>query len=151
MSGVVIVDTGPLVAFLDSRETWHQWAAETFERLPPPLLTCESVVSEAVFLLRDLSGGSDAVMELIDREILHVTFALADEYAEVRALMRRYADLPMSLADACLVRMSEQLPSSSVVTLDGGFRIYRRRGRQVIPLIAPPTIARMPRGRRARR
>lgn len=150
MTGVVIADTGPVVALLDKRDTWHQWAVETFEQLRPPLLTCESVVTEATFLLRDLAGGADAVMELIDRGFLDLSFTLSDDLAEVRGLMRRYADVPMSLTDACLVRMSERVAMSSVVTLDSGFRIYRRRGRQVIPLIAPATNARIPR-RRPRR
>lgn len=53
--------------------------------------------------------------------------------------MRRYADVPMSLADACLVRMSELSDDASVLTLDSDFRIYRRLGRQAIPLLTPRT------------
>ncbi len=52
--------------------------------------------------------------------------------------MQRYADQPMSFADACLVRMTELHPDSMLITLDGDFRVYRRHGRQAIPLATPP-------------
>jgi predicted nucleic acid-binding protein len=133
----VIVDAGPLVAFLNRRDTHHSWAVEALGRVRPPLLTCESVISEACFLLRRDAKGADGVLELVARDLLQVAFDLAQELDDVRRLMKRYADVPMSLADACLVRMSERYTKASVLTLDGDFRHYRRRGRQVIPLIAP--------------
>ncbi len=52
--------------------------------------------------------------------------------------MRRYSNVPMSLADACLVWIVEQTKNASVLTLDSGFRIYRQAGRRVIPVLAPP-------------
>ena len=67
-------------------------------------------------------------------------FILADEVAQVRSLWKKYADVPMSLADACLVCMSEQYEHHSVCTLDSDFTIYRKRGREPISLIMPPTI-----------
>ncbi len=66
-----------------------------------------------------------------------VTFALQDQWPSVRSLMRRYADVPMSLADACLVRMCEMDPAVRVMTLDSDFTVYRRNARQVIPTIMP--------------
>lgn len=73
----VIADTGPVVAFLNRRDRWHQWAVDTFGRLQPPLLTCEAVIAEAMFLLRNSQGGVDAVLELIDRNMLQPVFRLA--------------------------------------------------------------------------
>jgi uncharacterized protein len=133
----ILVDTGPLVAFLHRRDRYHRWAVEQLNRLEPPLLTCESVLAEACFLLQNLHGGGAAVLDLARTELIRVPLRLEDEMKAVRDLMTRYIQIPMSLADACLVRMSEQHPNSVVMTLDRHFRIYRRHGRQAIPLIKP--------------
>jgi predicted nucleic acid-binding protein len=131
----VIVDTGPLVALLNAREAHHAWARETLDHIEPPLWTCEAVLSEACFLVRHLKGGAEAVLDLVSRAIVKVDFRLASEVAPVRKLMAKYASVPMSLADACLVRMTELHAQSVVLTLDGDFRVYRRGGRQVVPVI----------------
>lgn len=134
---VVLLDTGPLVAFLNRRDDFHQWAQERFDEVAPPLLTCEAVIAEACYLLRSLPGGSAAVLRMIEREQIVSRFRLEDEAASVRKLLEKYANLPMDLADACLVRMSEQYSHPRLLTLDGDFRLYRRHGRQTIPLIIP--------------
>ena len=138
MKELVIADTGPLVAFLNRRERRHNWAREQFAQCRPPLLTCESVLSEACFLLRDLHQGIDSLMELLHRQVLALPFRLADEQVAVDRLLKRYRDVPMSLADACLVRMSEQLTHSAVLTLDRDFRLYRKDGRKIISVLMPP-------------
>ena len=101
------------------------------------MTTCEAVLSEACFLLHRLNGGQDAVLELVARGIVTVAFSLAAELAAVRKLMARYASIPMSLAGACLVRMSELDPRATVITLDSDFKIYRRNRRQTIPVLLP--------------
>lgn len=133
----VLIDTGPLVAILARRDTWHAWAVARWREIEPPLETCEPVLTEAAFLLRGVPGGHDALLALVAEGIVQVRFDLADEVADVRALLARYADQPMSLADACLVRMTEIRPRAKLLTLDADFRRYRRLGRKVIPLIAP--------------
>lgn len=133
----VIVDTGPLVAFLNRRDGWHGWARDQFEELEAPFETCEAVVAEAAFLLKQRAGGSEALMALLARRLVICGFRLDDSTERVADLMRRYASVPMSLADACLVRMSEERPAAKVLTLDSDFRLYRKLGRQVIPLISP--------------
>ena len=95
------------------------------------------MVAESCYLLRNLDGGSFAVMELIRRGAVALAFSLAEESQAVGRLIKRYRDVPISLADACLVRMSELLTESEVMTLDGDFRIYRRQGRRVIPTMMP--------------
>jgi predicted nucleic acid-binding protein len=131
-----IVDTGPLVAFLNGRDRHHAWAAEQFGSLTPPLLTCEAVLSEAAYLVRGLAGGPEAVLELVGRDVVRPSFRLQDEIVAVKALVRRYA---RDLADACLVRMSELHADCVVLTIDAEFRdVYRRHGRQVIPTLLPP-------------
>lgn len=137
MTHDVIVDTGPLVAFLNRRDAWHLWALEQFQMIAPSLITCEAVLSEAAFLLSRDHTGVDGLLQMVERGLVHVDFSAHDEVTHVRRLMKRYANVPMSLADACLVRMSEIHPRATVMTLDEDFRIYRRLGRQVIPLIAP--------------
>jgi len=132
-----IVDAGPLVALFRSTDNHHDWATAQFKRLKVPLLTCEAVLSETAFLLR--SGGVDpaTVLDAVDRGIVRLDFSLAGEIEPVKRLMRRYANIGASLADACLVRMSEIHSDCQVMTIDRDFSIYRRNGRRVIPLIAP--------------
>jgi len=137
MAGHVLLDTGPLVAYLDGREEHHIWAVEMFSNNAPPLWTCESVISEACFLLQGWKQGTDAVMRILEHGAVRIHFSLDEERHPVAALMRRYATLPMSLADACLVRMSELVKDCSVLTLDTDFRVYRRFGRKSIPLLIP--------------
>jgi len=137
MDGGVVIDTGPLVAFLNRRDEWHQWAVDRLSEIAPPMQTCESVLAEATFLLRKSPGGAQAVLEMVERDLVQLAFELDAELDHVRRLMKKYADQPMSLADACLVRMSETHPRARILTLDRDFKRYRRLGRQVIPLIAP--------------
>ena len=136
MKAATLVDTGPLVAFLNRRDRHHAWAVDQFGVLPPPLLTCEAVLSEAAYLVRDLTGGPEAVLELVARGVVAPTFRLQDEVAAVRNLVKRYG---RDLADACLVRMSELHSDCMVLTIDTEFRdVYRRHGRRAIPVRLPP-------------
>jgi predicted nucleic acid-binding protein len=137
MTGPVILDTGPLVAYLHRDDRRHAWAEAQFAAIRSPMVTCEAVLSEACFLLRGLRGGSEAVLELLESGSVAVPFRLQEERSAVKSLMARYADVPMSLADACLVRMAELSPRAAVMTFDSDFTIYRKHGRQVIPLLMP--------------
>ncbi len=136
---VVLADTGPIVAYLNGRDRHHAWSVGVFKGLRPPLLTCESVLSEAACLLRSTPADGDRVMDLVTRGVLDVAFDLRAEATAVSGLLRRYRALPMDLADACLVRMSELHADSVLLTVDSEFRdVYRRNGRQVIPTLLPP-------------
>jgi predicted nucleic acid-binding protein len=137
MTAPVLIDTGPLVAFLNRRDRYHMWASDQLAGMTPPLLTCEAVISETSFLLRLLPSGPIAVLELINRGLLQMPFRLGDEIVRIKGLMMRYANVPMSLADACLVRMAEQYPGSRLFTCDSDFTIYRKNRRQVIPTLMP--------------
>lgn len=133
----VLLDTGPLVAFLDRRDAFHEWAKKELSAIAPPLLTCEAVLTEACFLLGKLYQGQETAMALVRSERLQVAFRLAGEALSVGSLLVRYQSVPMSLADACLVRMAEQYSESQVLTLDSDFTIYRKNGRQTIPISWP--------------
>jgi uncharacterized protein len=137
VKGAVLLDTGPLVTFLAVGVGHHDWVCEQWKRLHPPLLTCEPVLTEAAFLLKREGCETDPLFELLERGVLRVGLEIEDQLPDLRALMRRYRDRPMSLADACLVRMAEIHPGSIVFTLDGDFRIYRRHGSKVIPTLMP--------------
>ncbi len=133
----IIVDSGPLVALLNRRERNHSWVVKVMDTIEPPLFTCDAVLSETCFLLRHIDGGSDSVLELVARGLVRSDFHAMAEVGPIRALMKRFGSVPMSLADACLVRMTELDPRSAVLTLDGDFRIYRRNKRQVVPTLMP--------------
>ena len=132
-----ILDTGPLVATINRRDGAHAWARSTLGSVASPLLSCEAVVSEACHLLGRVAGGRAAVMAFLDRGIIKLPFRLEAEHAAIAKLMARYEDQPMSVADACLVRMSELFPDAVVLTLDSDFLHYRRNGRQVVPVRMP--------------
>jgi predicted nucleic acid-binding protein len=133
----VLVDTGPLVAFLNKRDRFHDWTAAQWNQIAAPMLTCEAVVSETCFLLSGIKSGSNRVIQLIQRKILRISFHLEEHIDPVNKLLIKYQSVPMSLTDACLVRMSELHSNSSVFTLDSDFNLYRKNGRQVIPSIMP--------------
>lgn len=135
--GPVLLDTGPLVSFLASGLRHHLWTVEQWKRLRPPLLTCEPVLTEAAFLLTREGRDADAVFELLERKVIRIALSVQEEQADLRALMHRYRNRPMSLADACLVRLSEIHKSGEIFTLDSDFRIYRRHGDKVIPVRMP--------------
>ena len=134
MSRLVIVDTAAIVGYLSETDPWHAAADAFFEKLPKPFLTCEAAITESCFLMQRSANGESQLLKLITTGILRVEFSLSDEAEKVGSLMRKYKSVPMSLADACLVRMSE-IFDASVFTFDGDFSIYRRHGRQKIPLI----------------
>jgi len=133
----VIADAGPLVAYLKRDDKDHDWAEEVFQRLTSPLRTCDAALSEAFFLLRQTHGGSGELLRLLERGLVVPDFNLLAELPAVGQLLRRYESVPMSLADACLVRMAELNRDASVFTLDSDFRIYRKHRRQAIALIYP--------------
>ena len=132
----VVIDTGPLVAWLNRRDQHHRWSVQILDTVEVPLITCEPVLSEACFLLQGRDGQA-AVLELVTRGVLKIGMTVAHEVATLQALMRRFASVPMSLADACLVRITELYPRSVVLTIDRDFLVYRRNRRQAVPTIMP--------------
>lgn len=130
------MDAGPLVAYFLGNEARHDWAVETFKSLPRPTLTCEAVLTEACFLIGRRNVSPTRLLAFLERGDLRIGIALGEEIDAVRALMERYVSVPMSLADACLVRMAE-MTGLPICTLDADFTIYRAHGRQALELISP--------------
>jgi predicted nucleic acid-binding protein len=130
-----IADTGLIVALGNRDDKHHSWAAHLATTITEPLLTCESVLSEAAFHLR----SSAYVLSLVEDEFLQVAFDCSHNYRQLRELANRYADRKPDLADLCLVRMSELFPHHRIITIDeADFRVYRKNKREAIPLICPP-------------
>lgn len=137
MARTVLIDSGCIVAVLRQRDQHHRWARAHFEAFIDPCVTCEAVLSESFFLLERAREGKQALSALLEREIISVEFSLPHQLTETLRLLRRYDDTPMSLADACLVRMAELIDEAVVFTTDSDFETYRKHGRQTIPLIKP--------------
>ena len=95
------------------------------------------MLTEACFLIQRNGGQPAEVLKEVQAGVIAVALELQTEAAAMETLMRRYEDTPMSLTEACVVRLSELHSDCHVFTLDAGFRRYRRHGRQVIPLLAP--------------
>jgi predicted nucleic acid-binding protein len=137
MPGSVLLDAGPLVAFLRSEEENHDWAAQQFKRFPR-FTTCEAVLAEACARLNYYGEEQNKVIELVRTGAVVVNFDLNHSADRVSQLLKKYSDQPMDLADACLVSMTEKTSNCLVVTLDHeDFSIYRRQDRHVIPFISP--------------
>jgi predicted nucleic acid-binding protein len=132
-----IADTGPLVAFLDRAERHHEWVGQCVDALEAPLLVCEPVLAEAMFLLSRSARAQGALFALLENGALRIALHVEDHIPALRALHRKYGDRPMSLADACIVRMAELYERHAILTLDSDFAIYRKHGRHALELIRP--------------
>jgi predicted nucleic acid-binding protein len=137
MRACVLLDTGPLVAAINRHDNFHTWVTAQWANIEPPLLTCEAVISEACFILRNVYGGQEAIINLVKSGVIDIPFKLHEEAAIIGELIKTYHSVPMSLADACLVRMSELYLNSFLLTFDSDFLVYRRNKNQVIPVIMP--------------
>ncbi len=121
----VLLDTGCIVALLDRSEEHHHACVEAVSSLEDPLVTCEAVVAESCYILRHLPGATEAVVENVERDVFLVPFRLRGSASRVVKLMKKYRDIPMDFADACLVCLAETLQTGRILTLDGDFRVYR--------------------------
>ena len=130
---MIILDSGPLVALLNSKDTYHDWAKSIFATLSPPFWTNEAVITEAAHL----TGQPHMLCKKIEMGVLQIGLDAQEQAGALKNLLVRYAPR-MDYADACVVRMTELYNTCKVLTLDRrDFTIYRRNRRHVIPLIAP--------------
>ena len=134
-----ICDTGPVVAYLNRNDPYHGWAVHVMGQLAPPLVTCEPVLTEAAYSLREDGLDVGPLFELLERDALRIDFSLSAHWQRARTLMSRYEQ--MDLADAAVVVMTELYSRCQVVTVDRtDFTVYRRHDRQTIDFIAPPPL-----------
>ncbi|HEY1638946.1 MAG TPA: PIN domain-containing protein [Rhizomicrobium sp.] len=135
MAANIVVDASFLIALLGKRDNHRDWAIEQAQQHPRPWNTCDAVIAEVFHVLG--IGGWQRIVDLLHRKSVISTFSLAENIRPVLALMEKYRDVPMSFADACLVRMTEILAEPLVLTTDADFRVYRRHSRQVVPCALP--------------
>ena len=134
---MTICDTGPLVAYLNSNDRYHAWAVALMKQVAPPMLTCEPVLTEVAYFLREDRVDVDPLFQLLERGALRLEFDMSAHWPRVRTLMARYDR--MDLADGSIVVMSELHTRCQVLTVDlKDFSVYRRNERQVIDFVAPP-------------
>jgi predicted nucleic acid-binding protein len=134
---IYILDTGPLVAAFrrpEDKDPYTPWAAKLLRSLPYPLFTCDAVLTEAAHFLRSPAK----LLEAVRLGLLVSRFDTQSAAPRLAELVRKYADRSMDFADACLVYLSEQTRDSKIVTIDrADFTVYRRHGREAIPLLLP--------------
>ena len=131
----IIIDTGPLLALLNRNDKHHSWVIAQLKPCTEPMLTCESVLSETVFLLKRQSLSTTAIITLLERSELQIPRPL-DYTGRTAKLLKKYADLPTSIADVGLIELSEHFPRLPVLSFDTDFNIYRRADRTQIPLLS---------------
>lgn len=127
----MIIDASALVAFVSRKDQWHEASIPVFHYAEEPFVTCEPVLTECCFLL---PSQRQEIFKLVEDGLVRFEFSLSEEISSVRRLVTKYESLPMSLADACLVRMSELL-RLPIFTFDSDFQIYRKNGRETIELV----------------
>ena len=135
MAANVLVDASFLVALLNRRDINHSWAAEQASRFPRPWASCEPALSETFYTLG--ASGIAPMLKLLERRAVTCRLQIGDHLDDILKLLRKYADIPMSVADACLVRMTEVISDPVLLTTDTDFRVYRRHGRQAVPCVLP--------------
>ena len=121
----VLLDTGVIVALLDRSERLHDACAEVVREIEAPLITCEAVIAESCYLLRNLTGASEAIIENVGAGIFQIPFQLSREAAGVKQVLRKYRDRRIDLADACLIRLADEFGTADILTLDNDFAVYR--------------------------
>ena len=137
---MILIDSGAIIAYIDRRDEHHKWIEDQMAILKPPFYTCESVISESCFILTEKGLDVSGIFTLLERGALIVSFELQREHQFVALLLKKYRNLPMDVADACLVTMAENEPRASVLTTDGDFLIYRKSNRQIIPCLMPEKV-----------
>jgi len=120
-----LLDTGVIVALLDRSEKFHPACAEAVQAIDAPLVTCEAVIAETCYLLRNLPGAPEAVIENVSAGIFQIPFQLSKHTAGLKQILKKYRDRRIDLADACLIRLADEFETPDILTLDKDFRIYR--------------------------
>jgi predicted nucleic acid-binding protein len=133
----VLLDTGVIVALLDRSERNHPQCVEAVQGLSQPLVTCEAVIAESCYLLRSLKGAPEAVLENVEKGTFQIPFVISRSAPFIRRLLRKYRDQEIDFADACLIRLAEELDTDEILTLDSEFTIYRWRRDKPFKLLIP--------------
>jgi uncharacterized protein len=131
----VLLDTSVIVALLHRRDANHKTCVRALDELRRPLVTCEAVITESCYLLKEAAGAVQSVIANIHAGVFEMPWRLADSAGAVRVLMEKYRDMPASLGDACLVQMADELDTGDILTLDRDFASYRWRRNKTFHLL----------------
>ena len=134
----VLLDTGVIVACLDQSERFHDRCVQVIGGLTSPLITCEAVIAEGCYLLRNVKGASEAILANVAEGIFQIPLQLPQSAGPVRHILRKYRDHTIDLADACLIHLATAFNADEILTLDRDFDVYRwgrnRPFRRLLPL-----------------
>jgi predicted nucleic acid-binding protein len=126
---VILVDAGALVALADRTDAHHAACLKALQRMQEPLATVWPALTEAVYLVQRWPKAQSELLSLVERGALRLLAVGREDMPRVRALMEKYHDLPMDLADAALVRVAERERLRTVFTIDRrDFSVYRPLG-----------------------
>lgn len=121
----VLLDTGVIVALLDRSESSHAVCAEEVQDLEAPMITCEAVITESCYLLRNVSGACETIIDNVNGGIFQIPLQLSRDTVGVKQILRKYSDRKIDLADACLIRLADEFETADILTLDRDFAVYR--------------------------
>ncbi len=121
----VLLDTGVIVALLDRDEGAHRICAAAVHAAAVPLITCEAVIAESCYLLRNFPGAPEAILDNVVAGIFQIPFQISKEATSVKQILRKYRDRKIDLADACLISLADEFETGDILTLDKDFTIYR--------------------------
>jgi len=133
----ILLDTGVIVALLDRSEHHHKACVDALTRISAPLVTCESVIAESCYLLRNLTGAKDAILENVASGVFQIPLRLTDAASDVRRILRKYKDRDVDLADACLIHLATEFKTGEILTLDSDFRVYRWGANKIFRSLIP--------------
>ena len=136
-SSPILVDTSFLVSVYDKRERFHMACIAALDLVRQPLVTCEPVITEAIYHLGRIPGAPQAILASVQEGYLEIPFRLAGAASQVLASYTKYADTPCDFADACLIAMADQLDTGEILTLDSDFKHYRWRRNRRFNLLIP--------------
>ena len=137
MAATTLVDTGPLIALVDRNQSVHRKCVVALESISAPLLTTWPCLTEAMYFLEGIGGwrSQKVLWEFIERHGVELHTPKSNEADRIRALMEKYSDTPMDLADASLVATAENRQLRRVFTLDSDFRVYRASDREPFEVV----------------
>ena len=133
----ILVDTSFIIALYNKSDRRHAQCMYMLDAVEQQAVTCEAVVTESCYMLRQVRGAMADILATIETGALEIRFQLDRSAGKVRALLEKYRDLPASLADACLVQMADELDTGDILTLDSDFKRYRWRRNRAFNLLIP--------------
>jgi uncharacterized protein len=133
----VLIDTGVIFALLDPDERAHERCVQALRGLYRPLATCEAVITESCYLLRNKPDAVEALLANINSGFFQLRFDLVDSVVHVQRILEKYRDTPADFADACLIQLADELDTGDILTLDSDFKHYRWRRNKPFRLLIP--------------